>query len=522
MGQGIGSGFKTVGQGIGGGVKKILPGEKPDLLRTPGFVPEGAKAAGDVGGGGILPSIARPDAAMPLRTPDVGGRGILPISPTPFAVEQSNAPITPMLPRPTPPAMAAPTQGIVPTAPQMPGQMPSAREVAPPMDMDRRNVMLPALPGESGPKDYSRTEAARYDYHRSRMKQPGEEGYDGTGQYKRSGKDILRNALMGFFQGAASDPRNPLAAGLGGAMVGGTGTAISPQGGAEYGFNTMVRPQVDRQMVDEAVNQKLKDEQLSREQAAQRAKWEAEARPLQIESERADLEYKRNRANAPIEVSPGATLYGRDGKPIATAPPLPQRQGTQARPPGLISTREGIYDPVARQWVERYGNEKPPSRQDAMDEVLADDGSIESIAQSSLEGRLDSLKQQLTAQERAMLDAPPSAEQLKARLSPEQRAVIEGGSSGNSNFDASAYAAWERLQQGAAADTARVRDKWDQIQRRELDKITRETKGEAARKAATRRTSGARPKLPAPQGQAPTTRPRSQFNSQKFPGLKFD
>lgn len=250
--------LKTIGQGIGGGVKKvgqgIIPKGPDPLMRTPGFVPDGAAKAG-----GILPGIARPSL----------------------------------------PTIPAPTQGIIPTAPQqMPGTMPLAREVAPPMDLDRRGVPLPALPGESGPKEYSRMEEARYDHHRSRMRQPGDEKYDGTGQYKRSGKDVLRNALMGFFQGAAADPRNPLAGGLGGALVGGAGTAISPQGGAEYGFNTMVRPQIERQMADEAVNQKLKDEQLSREQAAQRAQWEAEARPVRLEGERADIEYRRAQADA--------------------------------------------------------------------------------------------------------------------------------------------------------------------------------------------------------------------------------
>lgn len=474
--------LKTIGQGIGGGVKKIIPGDNAALARTPGFVPDGAAKAG-----GILPGASRPSL----------------------------------------PALSAPTRGIIPTAPQqMPGQMPPAKTMQDTfsMDMDRRGVPLPALPGESSAKPYSRMEEARYDHHRSRMRQPGDEKYDGTGQYKRSGKDVLRNALIGFFQGAAADPRNPLGAGLGGAFVGGIGSTISPQGGAEYGFNTMVRPQVDRQMADEAVNQKLKDEQLAREQAAQRAKWEAEARPLQIENERADLEYKRNRANAPIEVSPGATLYSRDGKPIATAPGRPLGQSTQASPfrgmpgVGILNTQTGEIKP----FPDGMG-QKPLSRQDAMDEVLADDGSIESIAQSSLEGRLDSLKQQLTAQERAMLDTPPDVNQLKARLSPDQRAVIEGSTTENANFDANAYATWERLQQQAASEVARVRDKWDQIQRRELDKITRETKGEATRKAAEKRTGGARPKLP--QSKAPsqgTTRPRSQFNSQKFPGLKFD
>lgn len=461
--------LKTIGQGIGGGVKKILPREgtapgstfkAPTVPITPGINPNAA-----------MPSIAAAREAPRIALPAP------PMNPPPKTMESPFS-----------------------------------------MDLERRGVPLPALPGESGPKSYSPMEAARYDYHRARMRQPGDEKYDGTGQYKRSGKDILRNTLMGFFQGAAADPRNPLAGGLGGAATAGIGSAISPQGSAEYGFQTQQRPQVERQMADE-------DAELKREQAIQRAKWAGQLDEEKLLSMRADREYNQARASAPVEVSPGATLMTRDGKVLATAPPLPARPGTAAKPPALLNTKEGIYDPVARQWVERY-SPKLPTQAEALQEVYAEDGTAESIAESSLAGRQDSLLQQLTPQERAYLNGPPSQEELAARLSPRERDILSGAATDATDAETTkAYANWDRLQQGAANDAARARDKWNQIQTREREKILRETRGEASRKATERRTGGARPKLPQQGAPAPSqspTRPRSQFNSQKFPGLKFD
>lgn len=499
IGQHIGGGAKTVGQGIGGGVKKILPGEKPELLRTPGFVPEGAAKASGMGGGGVLPSIARPDVPAPLMQPSVG-----------------RVPIPP-------PAMATPTQGIIPTAQQMPGQMPTRAEVAPALDMDRRNVMLPGLPGESGPKDYSRTEAARYDYHRKRMKQPGEEGYDGTGQYKRSGKDIFRNAAMGFFQGAASDPRNPLAAGLGGAMVGGVGSTVSPQGSAEYGFNTVERPRLEQQMADEDAERKRQNAMQSAELQQMLNAQKSRQLDADVELKRAQAE-KARRVELPKpqfhNVAPGAHVLNNEGKMIYQAPANP---GTAAKAQGLINTREGLYDPVSRQWVEKF--DKPMSRPEALDEVYAEDGPLDQIVEDSLAGRQATLMERLTPQERAYIGKPPTDQELGARLSPKQQAILSGSTEGATDAEVTqAYAAFERLKQTAANEMSQARNKWDQIQNAERSRIRRETESTARQKATGKRT-GSGPNLPQPQqggGSQGTTRPRSQFNSQKFPGLKFD
>lgn len=532
MGQGIGSGFKTVGQGIGGGVKKILPGEKPDLLRTPGFVPEGAKAAGDVGGGGILPSIARPDAAMPLRTPDVGGRGILPISPTPFAVEQSNAPITPMLPRPTPPAMAAPTQGIVPTAPQMPGQMPSAREVAPPMDMDRRNVMLPALPGESGPKDYSRTEAARYDYHRSRMKQPGEEGYDGTGQYKRSGKDILRNALMGFFQGAASDPRNPLAAGLGGAMVGGVGSTVSPQGSAEYGFNTVERPRVEQQVADQ-------DAEIKREQAIQRAKWAGKMDEAKLLESQVDTEYRRAQTDATrAGMKDGALIRRKQEADIAATEALAESRRTGRPTKTLIQGDDGavrevlVYPDGTRVEVGKSGQAAMlDKRMDTWGQI-SDERNRSAIERARMqqEGAMSRTQvQQDGAMERAQMRGddggtkPKEAQAYLLKFNDLKQELIKAeGMLSDPNVQANP-AMYKNFEAQAAALKAQLGDMAQFAQDNYGDALEGGP-GQGGYAYVKPRSGGLKPKLPQPQsgGSQGTTRPRSQFNSQKFPGLKFD
>jgi hypothetical protein len=397
----------------------------------------------------------------------------------------------------TPPAMAAPTQGIIPTAQQMPGQMPTRAEVAPPLDMDRRNVMLPALPGESGPKDYSRTEAARYDYHRKRMKQPGEEGYDGTGQYKRSGKDIFRNTLMGFFQGAASDPRNPLAAGLGGAMVGGVGSTVSPQGSAEYGFNTVDRPRLEQQMADEDAERKRQNAMQSAELQQMLNAQKSRQLDADVELKRAQAE-KARRVELPKpqfhNVAPGAHVLNNEGKMIYQAPANP---GTAAKAQGLINTREGLYDPVSRQWVEKF--DKPMSRPEALDEVYAEDGPLDQIVEDSLAGRQATLMERLTPQERAYIGKPPTDQELGARLSPKQQAILSGLTEGATDAEVTqAYAAFERIKQTAANEMSQARNKWDQIQNAERSRIRRETEATARQKATGKRT-GSGPKLPQPQ-----------------------
>lgn len=465
--------LKTIGQGIGGGVKKILPGDRPELLRTPGFVPDGAAKAGGMGGGGALPSITRPNIPAPLMQPSVG-----------------RVPIPP-------PAMAAPTQGIVPTAPQVPGQMPSAREVAPPLDMDRRNVMLPALPGESGPKDYSRTEAARYDYHRKRMKQPGEEGYDGTGQYKRSGEDIFRNALMGFFQGAASDPRNPLAGGLGGAMVGGAGTAISPQGGAEYSFNTQERPRIEQQMADEDAERKRQNAIKSAELQQMLSAQKSQQIDADIQLKKASAEKARRVEPKFHNVAADTTVLDGAGKQVFRSGPATPRLPAPVWKEGVGPDGKPGYfnmnDPANAGKVRPIEKDpKPMSRADALDEVWASDGSLDSIAESSLQGRQSLLLERLTPQERAYLDKPPTDQDLGARLSPKQQAILSGMTDGATDAEVTqAYTAFESLKQKAANEMSQARNKWDQIQNAERARIRRETEGEARKKAADIRTGKA-------------------------------
>lgn len=498
--------LKTIGQGIGNGVKKIVPGNNPAMARTPGFVPDGAAKAG-----GMLPSIARPEAMMPLKTPDVGGRGMLPISPTPFAVEQSNAPITPLLPRPTPPAMPAPTQGIIPTAPQMPGQMPTRAEVAPQMDMDRRNVMLPALPGERGPKEYSRMEAARYDHHRERMKQPGDEGYDGTGQYERRGKDIFRNLAMGFFQGAASNPRNPLAAGLGGALVGGGGTAISPGAGAEYDFNMRGRPQMEQRIADE-------DAELSRRNAMQSVELQQILNAQRSRQLDADVELKRAQAEKARRVDPkfhnvaaDTTVLDESGKQIFRAGPATPRLPAPAWKQGIGPDGKPGYfnmnDPANAGKVRPIEKDpKPMSRAESLDEVYADDGSLEQITEDSLAGRQSMLLEKLTPQERAYISKPPTDQDIAARLSPTQVAILSGTDNKATDAEVTqAYAAFDRLKQTAANEMAQARDKWEKLQNDERARIRRETEAKARVKATDRRTgrapaAQASPSAPAKKG----------------------
>ena len=57
----------------------------------------------------------------------------------------------------------------------------------------------------------------------------------------------LANAGLGFLQGAARDPNNPIAAGIGGAATGGAISAISPKTGRSMLFETIQRPRIEDQ-----------------------------------------------------------------------------------------------------------------------------------------------------------------------------------------------------------------------------------------------------------------------------------
>lgn len=428
------------------------------------------------------------------------GNGTPPALPTGARTPPFNPAIAaPAIGKPAAPAVALPRlpeAGMNPPlmAPPMNPPPNPGRGILPGGSLDKRGVPIPALPGHgTEPTPYDPVSSRRYDYVMEGAKRNAEG--DLSGGFKRSGKDVLKSLLVGAGTGMAATG-SPWGA-LGGMAAGAGGTALAPQQGREMLFDALEMPQIQAQQARQMEQQKLEDEAFRRENERARMEQDALMGRERIAGIQAQAEADRARAEdlrrEKFRDAPWGTYSERTGNVNYQRPP---GVGTQAAPytgmpgVGVLNRQTGEITPFPE------GVRPKINQQDAMNEVLAEDGSIESIAQSSLDGRRASLLQQLTPAERSYLEAGgPNEEQLKAKLSPEQRAVIDGGSTGDYAKDAATYAAWERIQQTAQADAARARDKWERIQRAEYDKILRETKGEAGRKAAIRR-GGGNPAMP--------------------------
>jgi hypothetical protein len=304
LGSGFAHGAASVGKGIGRGVRRLGelgegdydlgPGE------TPPFVPR--SSSGQVGApdsAGRFDDIARnfnarEDAValaedfardrygtkpMPLmdgETPDLPiARRDLPIpAPTPapsLAELRSPLPSLRPTPRVTPAAAPAAPRGPVP-------------DLVPEMDMDRRNLPIPRLPGHAGgPISYNSTDAAEYDYVMKHAKRDA--AGNPTRGFNRDWKTIVQNVLLGASgaMAGAKPGEDPLGRVLGGAIAAGAGSAINPQAGYEFNFNTAQRPKMeaeqardraekDRLMADIVNQAKLDDLRATTEERRAQAK----------------------------------------------------------------------------------------------------------------------------------------------------------------------------------------------------------------------------------------------------------
>ena len=322
----------------------------------------------------------------------------------------------------------------------------AAPEAISPVEFERAQVPIPALPGRSsGPRPFDPIRAAEYDYVRAR---PNSDTVQGIGGRLKSG---LKPALLGFLQAAARDRENPLAAGAGGAIAGFGLGAIDPTMGREYEFDVMERP---------AMEAAAAQERAQRAEALDTRYKTAQIGDLEGRSEdrKVGNEIRRQKATADAKLAQarvdqdqwfpvqGGVVNRRDGtfRPNPYAP----KPAEKARAP--IRVGNVLVDPVTFEEVYRGDAPgKPMTARDAYDEVLAEDGSIEQIAQDSLQGRLET---------------------LKGQLSPRERDILEGRAS--DAFDSEIVAAKQR---------------WQEIQQKELMNIRRDTESRAKAKAATKR-----------------------------------
>jgi hypothetical protein len=173
---------------------------------------------------------------------------------------------------------------------------------------DRRGVAIPVLPGRSGePTPYSDKDAARYEYVQQRAQR--DENGDLTGKYKRSWKDVGLGMLVGFLQGAGSNPRDPLGGGIGGAAAGGLVTGVNPMVGREYAFDSIHAPGFDQQEAQQ--RQRDAEVQAAIEHARKGRLTDAETRKMDAEarSHQAQAILTQRKATAPDTLSQGEAQF---------------------------------------------------------------------------------------------------------------------------------------------------------------------------------------------------------------------
>src|SRR5262245_43731236 len=137
--------------------------------------------------------------------------------------------------------------------------------------------------------------------------------------------EALKTAGLGALQAAAQNPNDPLGAAIGGAAAGGLTSAVNPQMGRAYQFETYKRPDIEA---------RLQREELARRKAQSEAEFQ-----LKAQETAADIDLKRSqaqknrtpeplRARAPVSVAPGSVLVDPEtGRLIFAASPR------EARPP---------------------------------------------------------------------------------------------------------------------------------------------------------------------------------------------
>lgn len=524
--------LKNLGSRVGQGVRKFDEMDDDGAApRTPPFLPEG---------GGVKPQ-------LPISQPNLPARPNLPVSVSPFATEAPTPygvkpPMAP--PKAIPSAEEiggnpSPTMGIIPRPTLPPASMPSnvqpgnAAEV-----LDRRGVPLPALPGQRNPTPYSDINRERYDYNTAHMKR--DENGDLTSKYKRDWKQVLGNMLMGAAQGAQSvGPHgNALAGGLGGAGVGLGGSVASPQGSTNYAFDTRHLPEIERQQAEAAAERQQEMARVKAEQdqlmgRAKIGKVLADTQLAQANAKKAGQPPNPFMHNVPA----GATAIDATGNKIFTNP---------ANPRGPVRAGDGLlYDTTTGQWIaapDEMRTQKPMSHSQAVDENRAMDGSAEEIARSSVdnEGFQKSLRENFRAgltpadkEHYDRLQTGYSDDDILAKMPEYQRGILNGSAKDVPEVEVErAKAHFERLRREHDSNLERVQKAWEKAQNKAYQDSLTYTRGVARAKAAELRTGqGRAPSQPpapssgkssAPAPAQGTTRPRSAFNSQKFPGLKFE
>jgi hypothetical protein len=278
------------------------------------------------------------------------------------------------------------------------------------------------------------------------------------GRGKAGLKGVLRGAAAGLQSGG-------LAGGLGGALVGGLGGLISPRRIREMEFEERVRPRILERFAYEDADRARQMQQAQAEAAQAMQQAQIDNIRSQIESRRAQDALNQQTANQPILVPEGGTVFDpRTQKPVFTSPrrPDPDDPSLDIEPESGKSADQIAIESYNARGGDAYVLSRLPQRQ-----------------QDLITG--------------AITDADPSEVSAALRA-----------------FEA---AKQRQLEMDKAYTRGDVRGR---NLRRRLGRQTAPTQT-----APTQTTPAPTQRAPQ-QGASGITRSRSQFNTSKFPGLKFD
>jgi hypothetical protein len=228
-------------------------------------------------------------------------------------INRSNLPIPSLTPAPSLAELRSalpilPARRDLPlTAPAAPAMTGVADALASKMDLDRRNLPIPRLPGQAGgPIPYNYIDAAKYDDVMKHAKRDAggrllskAEG----GGFNRDWKTPLQNAFLGAASAAASarPGEDPIGRAIGGALTAGAGSVINPQAGYEFNFDVGKRPRLEAELArSRAEEERMRAERIAAMDEALKDA-QVEAIPRQAEMDKARID--QTRAN--IEISRG-------------------------------------------------------------------------------------------------------------------------------------------------------------------------------------------------------------------------
>lgn len=291
-------------------------------------------------------------------------------------------------------------------------------------------------------------------------------------------KSGFLGALRGVAQGLATG--GGLGAALGGAVAGGAGGAIDPRGLREQQFNERILPQIE--------------ERFKYEDAARAAQREDQA--ARIAAERALREDQTARVNiantqSQIDARNAAEKRANDEQSFKQSQPILVDEGKTMVIPGK---EPGTYTPV----FTAARAPKPPTEAELMTEPTSGK-SVEEIAEESYQKR-------------------GGNDYVLSKMSPRDRQLIERGTITVKETDKQGKQTGKDIEEDAEEnEIARAQRAFDAAIERQRKADLDYTRGNV-RSRRLRAGSAAN----SSSSQSGLSRSRSQFNTSKFPGLRFD